>query len=367
MKNLSLIVFGDFRAANVEKITLSDSLKSLINSADIRACNFEAPVRGAGSSAVKSGPVLYQSSLSPEFLMNAGFNAVTLANNHIMDYGEEGCLKTIESFGPCITIGAGKARDAYAVKVFVKDGLRIGFLSLCQHEFGVIESADIEGVGAAWTHSLDVFEIIKAAKKSVDYLLVFPHAGVERSFAPLPQWRRLYKKYVEWGADGVIASHPHTPQGWEYYKEKPICYSLGNFYFDELSGDQYWNKGLAVELKLNGKVEMKVHSITFNDLGYIDIDESCGTLQHNAYINELLRSESQYNNYIDMFCNSLYDGHKYGLLRGFSGLSFHLKSKLVLRLFGLMLLNRRNVPTALNRIQCESHRWVIEHCLKKEM
>ena len=366
MERLSIAIFGDFRAAYPEKIKFADDFSNLLKEADIRICNFEAPVKSEGLVAPKSGPKIDQSNKSPQFLIDHGFNVVLLANNHTMDHGMEGCQKTIESFNSIIAVGAGKAKEAYAVKTSIVKGKSIGYLSLCQHEFGVVESKDDEDLGVAWTGSYDVEEVIKEAKNQVDYLFVFPHAGVEQSFAPLPGWRKLYKKYIDWGADGVIASHPHTPQGWEYYHDRPILYSLGNFYFDELTGDEYWNKGLMAELIIeNDVVKAVVHNISFDSSGYISIDESEERKVHNDYLNELLFSNEKYNNYIDGLCKKLYDGHKYGVLRGFAGMSLRMRKAYAMRLLGLMLLNKRDTYTALNRFQCESHRWPIEYCLKK--
>ena len=108
-----------------------------------------------------------------------------------MDYGEEGCQATLNAFSDCICVGAGKAQDSFEVKVVEKDGKKLGFLSFVQHEFGVVESkADERTFGAAWINSYDIEDIIIEAKSSVDFLLVFPHAGIEHIDAPLPEWRR---------------------------------------------------------------------------------------------------------------------------------------------------------------------------------
>lgn len=366
MEEISILAFGDFRAACCENIKFSDSLSCLLKQADVKICNFEAPIKSDGPVTKKCGPKIDQSEKSPDFLIDNGFNVVLLSNNHMMDHDSIGCEKTKEAFNRIIAVGAGRAKEAYKVRSHRIKNKTIGYLSLCQHEFGIVESRDEEGFGVAWTGSLDIQEIINEAKKSVDFLFVFPHAGVEQSFAPLPHWRKLYKKYIDWGADGVIASHPHTPQGWEYYKNKPILYSLGNFYFDELSGDEYWNKGLMANMIINDTgIKVSVKNIGFDTSGFISIDENDEIKQHTDYLNELLVSEKGYNDYIEQLCRKLYDGHKYGVLRGFAGTTLHIKKSYALRLTGLMFMNKKDTSTALNRFQCESHRWVIEYCLKK--
>ena len=81
-------------------------------------------------------------------------------------------------------------------------------------------------------NDLKVNHIILDAKKELDYLFILPHAGVEYTDAPVPELIARYRDFIDYGADGVIASHPHCPQGWETYKGKPIFYSLGNFLFN---------------------------------------------------------------------------------------------------------------------------------------
>ena len=358
-------VFGDFRAKDIGKVNFSSDVKELLDKSDVGICNFEAPIECNGTPIYKSGPTINQSKDAPGFLIENGFNVALLANNHIMDYGAEGCIKTLSAFSSVIAVGAGMGSNAYAVRTQTVKGKKIGYLSVCQHEFGVLESKEESGPGVAWALSYDLYEIIHETKRYLDYLFVFPHAGIERSFAPLPQWRRLYKKYIDWGADGVIASHPHTPQGWEYYKERPICYSLGNFYFDELTGDQYWNKGLAAVLTIDNDIKMDIHNICFDETGKVDFDNQANRIEHNNYLNSLLKSDENYTSYIDKMCKSEYEEHKYGLLRGLSGATTHIRPMYAVRLFLLMLLNKKAPMSALNRMQCESHRWAIEHCLKK--
>ena len=72
---------------------------------------------------------------------------------------------------------------------------------------------------------------IKKLREQCDYLVVYVHWGIERSERPEDYQRSLGKQYIDAGADVVIGSHPHVLQGVEYYKGKPIVYSLGNFIF----------------------------------------------------------------------------------------------------------------------------------------
>ena len=72
---------------------------------------------------------------------------------------------------------------------------------------------------------------IKKLRSQCDYLVVYVHWGIERKETPEDYQRSLGKQYIDAGADIVIGSHPHVLQGVEYYKGKPVVYSLGNFIF----------------------------------------------------------------------------------------------------------------------------------------
>lgn len=363
-QGVRLFVCGDFRAKNTSLIHIDDTLKDIITKSDFSICNFEAPVETNGNAIMKSGPSLYQDRRAPEFVKALGFNVILLANNHIMDYGIEGCNQTIEKFSDCVCVGAGKAKDAYQVKIVEKEGAKIGFLSLVQHEFGVVESPyEEETYGTAWINSLDVEDIIRDARSQVDYLIIFPHAGVEHTDAPLPEWRRLYKKMTDWGADAVIASHPHCPQGWELHRGKYIFYSLGNFYFDELEDGHKWYNSIAVEILINNEMKVKTHNLIFNSEGTIEIDSSQESKDYIGYLNNLLSDNELYNNYINRMCIDFFQGFRYGLLRGVCGFTFRMRFYYALRLFLLMLMGNKDEMYLLNVFQNESHRWLLEKYL----
>ena len=362
---ISVVACGDFVATNPSIITIGDELQSLIQKSDIKICNFEAPVEGTGKAKPKSGPSLTQSEGSPSFLESNGFDVVLMANNHIMDYGTDGCLNTINSFKKSISVGAGKSKEAYSFKSITVKNKRIGILAFCQYEFGIVESADSnDDIGVAWINSKDVCESIQTAKESCDFVLVFPHAGLEDIDAPLPCWRQCYKKIIDWGADAVIASHPHVPQGWEIHNNKPIFYSLGNFYFDVLSGNRYWNKGLLVHLTLGDTIEFKVYNTLFLKNGSIEIDKSKEIIKHTSDILSLISDESKYLDYIDKECLKRYSLYTYGILRGVGGVSwFNLGLKKIFKLLLLSFINRRDKYILLNILRCETHRWVYERCI----
>lgn len=366
MPNIKLIICGDFRAKDTTKIKVDEEIIGLFGESDIKICNFEAPVYSEYAEPIKkSGPTIYQSPDSPFFLKQMGFNVILLANNHIMDYGKEGCVSTIRAFDGIITVGAGHAKDAFSVRYIDIKGKKVGVCAFVQNEFGVVAHSDEDSYGAAWICSPDVPRIINNAKEKCDFLLVFPHAGVEHTAAPLPEWRKLYKQLIDFGADAVIASHPHCPQGWEYYQGKPIYYSLGDFYFDELTYDDLWYKSIVVELSIGDSIETKEHLICFDDqTGEIKLDMSTRMRDYVDYSNKILHDDEEYYKYINAMCSKRWAGSKYGLLRGLCGVSLKMRIKYFFRLLGCMFLGNSDEMYLLNAFQCESHRWVIERYLR---
>ena len=96
---------------------------------------------------------------------------------------------------------------------------------------------------------------IRKAAKNSDYVVAFLHWGVERKSHPESYQRALARKYIDAGADLVVGCHPHVLQGFEYYKGKPIAYSLGNFWFN----NAYQNTGLLkLYLNKDGKTKLQI-------------------------------------------------------------------------------------------------------------
>lgn len=361
-----LFVAGDICVKH-SSFTFDDELKKMIKESEISICNFEAPVQSNGKPIQKSGPSHFQNALVPSILEETGFNAIGLANNHIMDYGDEGLAATIQTFSNATLFGAGHLDEAYSVASFTIKGIKIGLLSACQYEFGIVDEEIKGNRGVAWINSFRLRQIVTSCKKDFDYLFLFPHAGIENIDAPLPEWREVYKEYIELGIDGVFASHPHAPQGWEYYKGKPIFYSLGNFIFDkDANGRKYWNNGLVLLVNINEstrEIVVEVKCTVFHDL-HVAIDHSKQAEEHIQYVNHLLEDEKMYNNYITGICKKSYKTYSYRILRSMGVVPINTMSfSRFLKLCYCSLFKKGNKKDFLNTIRCESHRWLLQRCL----
>lgn len=314
-------------------ISVSDELKQLIQSCDLKIINFEVPLKPEGVQLPPQGRErFFQNDDAPAFLCSLGFNLISMANNHAFDWGDEGFLKTKSAFGD-LAFGAGAYDEAYKVKMVEVNGVKIGFMALSFAAYkGVFDDVmNHEGLGCAYINDLRVNHDIVEAKKKVDYLFILPHDGIEYIDVPMPETIARYRDFIDWGADGVIASHPHCPQGWEEYNCKPIFYSLGNFLFNSKEGYDYratnrphWYDGLCVEITIeNGKISWEVVNTRNVDNVRIEIDESIARKDHNEYLCELVGDRKKYQIVISNQCRHLsrtreltiidHSFHNYGL------------------------------------------------------
>lgn len=361
---MKINIFGDFKINDVSAFDMSSVLLDCLMASDINVLNFEAPIRKKNARPIdKSGPNIFQSQDAPAFLEESGFNLFSLSNNHAMDWGEES-LEYTRSLFSTNTIGAGSWNEAYRIKCFETKGVKVGFLAVTQHEFGVLDDEQNETkVGTAWMLHPCIDELILEGKKRYDYLFILPHAGIENEFYPLPELRTLYRHWIRMGADGVFASHPHTPQGWEIYKDKPICYSLGNFCFENHSKSlpTYWNYGLVAQISLDkGKVLLDMKYVEYNqDKHSIDYTVDSSFCQHMDEINSVLKDEYLYIEKVNEYCNRLVDYYDLAFAKG--GYYKYATKKFSVQLVK-QLAGRRykgNLNHALNNIRCEAHRWAI--------
>ena len=134
--------------------------------------------------------------------------------------------------------GGRNITEAYKPEIIEVNGAKIAFLGanrvMPTMDWYATETRP--GLAATYKPNKVISEIEKIRNK-VDYIFVFAHWGVERKELPEDYQRDMARKYIDAGADGVIASHPHIMQGFEIYKDKPIAYSLGNFIFTDSKKD----------------------------------------------------------------------------------------------------------------------------------
>ena len=157
-----------------------------------------------------------------------------ISNNHIMDAGADGLISTcsIAASLNCRTIGAGMQEIQASEPVYLDEAGGIGIIGVAYMTECIPASSTEPGV-FRWDNLTLIKKRIQEIKKKCRWCIVVSHGGEEFSDLPNPYTRNRYLKFLDFGADLVIAHHPHVPENYEtFHNGKAIFYSLGNFVFD---------------------------------------------------------------------------------------------------------------------------------------
>lgn len=217
-----------------------------VRGADLAIGNMEFPLAGKPYTGypVFSGPDDFAA-----YLDDAGFDVLLTANNHMLDKGNAGMQRTIDALeGLGITytgIAADVEKDTLLTPLFVHvRGLRIAIVN---YTYGTNSGAD-----AAWPkiNYLKKSEMAPAMAKArkADFVLAFPHWGIEYQHRHCREQEDLAEWFVAQGADAVIGSHPHVIQDMQWIDGVPVIYSLGNALSNQ--NDLPARLELAVTLKI---------------------------------------------------------------------------------------------------------------------
>lgn len=361
-------LWGDFKVDSPQEILVDTEITEIIKRNDYSVVNFEAPVHSKSELVTKSGPNISQSEDSPKWIEKHGFNVVSIANNHTFDYGLSGYEKTRSLFSSAMIAGAGNWEEAYSCKILeCSDGIRVCLICCTHYEFGVLADEIIQknDIGCAWVLSQEIVKRIISYKNdaSIDAIVVYSHGGVEYMKHPLPEWRNVYKSFIMLGADAVIASHPHVPQGWEIYEDKPIFYSLGNFCFQKEGVlPEHWNESLCCELIIEQKhqVKFQVTPIVYDSLNCkLSVNKEDSFEKYLYNLNGVLNDSEKYLDYVNKYLLKLLPQY----MGQFSRSGFLYYSSVSCWLKGLMdfIKGRKvfNKAHLVNNIRCETHRWAI--------
>ncbi|HEX9626388.1 MAG TPA: CapA family protein [Acidiferrobacterales bacterium] len=213
-------------------------MRELFRDSQIVLGNLEGPLTGRGS----ADPGKQYSFRSPPdavapALKRAGFNVVSLANNHTLDYGVDGLADTMAALDAAGIAHAGAGMNLAAARrpaVLTIDGTRVAVLA---YSLTLPESffAGRERPGTAYGHEQQVRADVAAARAQADIVIVSFHWGQEGKTTLREYQPRLGRAAIDAGAQAVIGHHPHILQGVERYKDGVILYSLGNFAFGSYS------------------------------------------------------------------------------------------------------------------------------------
>jgi poly-gamma-glutamate capsule biosynthesis protein CapA/YwtB (metallophosphatase superfamily) len=266
-----------------------DRIAPYTRTSAIAFCNCEWPLTDRGAPwPGKAGRVVRSPPRMIEAYTFAGFHAVGLANNHVMNYGAEGLAQTLELLDQAGIAHCGAGHDlaaAHAPAIVERQGMRIAFLSYTS-VFAPGFDAGPERPGMAVVRVNTVYKVpprlhempgspldvenhadpadvdrvlgdITAARNAADAVVLSWHWGVSMGYQHLvPYQVELGHMAIEAGADLIVGHHPHTVQAVEQHNGRLIAYSVGHCGFD-MRGASFSRESLLVEVPLrSGGFEM---------------------------------------------------------------------------------------------------------------
>lgn len=350
---------------------LFNGFEKITEQVDYAIVNFECPVTLSNQKIAKTGPCIKSEELnSLKALKYAGFNLLTLANNHIQDYSGQGVIDTIKyakEHGFDI-VGAGYDQiEASKPLVTEIKGRKIGFINIAENEF-CAAGPDLPGA-----YTFDFVENTKAIyslKKIVDKVILIYHGGREHYQLPTPEQRKRFRFFVESGVDAIVAHHTHCFSGYEYYEGKPIIYSLGNFVFDYKKKYQkgIWTEGMSVVLSLNKDDNFDIE--LFPHLQGREVNSSllmlsgAEKIKFIEKVNHLSSIIVEDKAFFEAWENYILSQEKFYLS------SLYIKNLIIRALFikGILpvsLLKSKHNILALNLMRCEAHGEILKKILSK--
>ena len=236
---------------------LGSNILDIMKSSDIMIANSEFTVSNRGT---KLPNKTYTFRAKPERLSiydEMGIDLVTLANNHVYDYGLDAFNDMLDTFNEYKIphIGAGhNIEEAKKPYYFIINGYKIAFVSATRAEKNIMTPGATDDIGGVFRcyDPTDMINLIKELKSSSDYVIPIIHFGRENSHELEDEQVSSAHAYIDAGADMVVGHHAHTLQGVEVYNDKPIIYNLGNFLFNNETIDTALFK---VNLNKDGTME----------------------------------------------------------------------------------------------------------------
>lgn len=226
------------------------SIQTLLRQNDFVFANFESPI--IPGRQIHTGEMAFRvdENLAP-ILKELNFSIFSLANNHLLDFGQKGLLNTLKILAEnqIQYIGAGENyQEAHQYKILEKNNIKVAFLAYNDSDVILATNEATENRPGTAFMDLDALQKdLTEAKKLADFTIVSMHSGTEYKENPNSRQIEFAHTAIDNGANLVIGHHPHVVQPIEKYKNGYIFYSLGNFIFDQ-AWSQETTEGIATQI-----------------------------------------------------------------------------------------------------------------------
>ncbi len=350
-----------FENAHMEQI-IDDGLFDVLKNADYRVFNLEVPLTDKEAPIKKCGPNLIASAKSVAGLKQLGIDFITLANNHILDQGEQGLWSTtkqLDSVGIAYAGVGHTPKEAERAHIVELDGQKVGIYCCAEHEFSIVTDKQS---GANPFDPLESLDHISALKTQCEYVICLYHGGKEHYRYPSPNLQKVCRKIVEKGADLVICQHTHCIGCEEKWQQGTIVYGQGNFLFD-CSNSEFWQTSVLVSADITtGSVEyipirkdgnaVKLAQNGDRDKILYDMNFRTEQIKKAGFIDEQYKqfSKEMVNDYIICGDSAL------------TNLIFRILNKISKHRLQTMLAQKKLVRykyALINQYECEAHRELI--------
>ncbi len=236
---------------------------------DLTIGNLECVVSTLGSPIPGKEFTFEANPLGFQRLNEAGFDIVSVANNHSGDFGKTAFMDMLDHlprYGVTPLGGGASLAAAHTPVVRTIRSTTIGFLAYCEigpEDFAATDTTP----GHAWLDPARISADVAALRPHADFILVFTHWGIEYQPVETTDQQTMARVAIDAGADFVVGAHPHIIQPNEIYRGKPIVYSLGNFVFDEMYGEEALGNVLALTIQGPRLLDWKLREMRIGDFG----------------------------------------------------------------------------------------------------
>lgn len=329
--------------------------------------NLEVPLVDKEDKIFKCGPNLIAPTSTINGIKKLDPSLISLANNHILDQGEEGLHSTIkllkENGIPYIGVGE-NLKEANKGYILEKFGKKIGVYSCAEIEFTI---ATDNSCGANPFDSFESLDYIEKLRKECDYLIVLYHGGKEHYRYPSSYLQKVCRKISEKGADLIVCQHSHCIGCYEEYNNSTIVYGQGNFIFDD-SESEYWQTSLIINLDIENNYKVSYIPIRKNkNVVSLAMGEDKKKIleEFNNRSKEILEENFIENNYKE-FSMEMLDGYLYN----FCGMNKWLRridKYIFKKYFFKKIYNAKKLIALQNFIECEAHRELLLKGIKERI
>lgn len=349
---------------NTDKIDFG-SVVSLLQDSDIVVGNLEAPATNNSKTINKTGPCLHCLYEDIAVLREIGIDYLSLANNHILDYGTDGLLETLEIArnNGITTFGAAvNSNEAKKPIIIKKKGWKIGFISFAEEEFSI---ATTTKPGANLFDPYTSLNDIKELKSLCDYVVVLYHGGIEHYELPSPLLQKKCRAMVEFGADLVLCQHSHCIGTFEKYNSGNILYGQGNSYFGKRNGNLKWNQGFLVNVILdeNGNnLSFKLMEAKDSGIELCDDQTTMDRVRQMLELSKRLNDFDYINKKWISYCMTQ-EALDLPLMFGWSRV-FNKLNRMSRNRLAKLFISKKNRMVTMNFIRCDSHNEVVKTILE---